>query len=216
MLLTLARNSISIQRTTNEIIDPFTPTTLTDGGSAVTVTTSAQNTARYKSIVSIVSVPAPISSAGSLEITGTNSAGGTITETITIPTSGIGQGSTEFNSITSVKFQGSVLNNCSITVKFIGEDGGSIKARRVLTSCTPAQISRGRGSFPAFREGTTQKEIIRVMLPYVCNTVYTPRDGDLITDLETLAQFLIVGAPLIEQVGISKFYQINAERYQGG
>jgi hypothetical protein len=216
MLTTLARNRIALYRTSNEVIDPYTPTTLTDGSPRVTITADALNTARYQSIVSVVCSPAPSSTGGFIEIEGEDNEGNEETERIAVPVSGVAQGLDQFGLINRITFEGAVLNNLSISVKFMGQDGGSVKARRTLLSCTPAQIRRGRGQYVAQREGTVQRETIVVMLPYMCSTTAIPREGDLIKDLDTLAEFIVTGAPLIQQVGISRFYELTAQRYQGG
>lgn len=218
MLRTLARNRVAIYRTSNEIIDPITPTTLTDGSPLITVAADALNVQRIKSIVSISVQPAPADATGTIRIDGTDSSGDAEFEEIDIPLSGVAQSNKEFRLISEVTIQGATLNNLLIKIRYIGKDGGSIKARRTISSCSPAQISRGRGSFNASREGTIQGESLRISVPYFCLSDNAPavREGDLIKDLDTNAEFIVTGAPLIQQVGVSRFYDITAQRYQGG
>ena len=215
MLSTLARNRITIHRTTNEVIDPITPTTLQDAP-VVNIETNVLNTARYKCIISIVCDPVPSDATGSITITGTDASGSSQTEEIFVPISGVGQGLSNFATVSLVTIKGEVLNNRLLTATFLGSDGGSIKARRVLASCQPAQISRGRGGFPAQREGTIQTETIRVLVPYICSSIWQPREGDLLIDDDIANQFIVTGAPMIEQVGMMKYYDLTAKRYQGG
>jgi hypothetical protein len=217
MLRTLARNRIAIYRTSNEIVDPITPTTLNESP-LVTVSADALNAQRIKSIVSISVSPQPAATTGSVRIVGTDTNDSSQTEDIDIPLSGVAQGRSEFKTVTEVTVSGSTLNNKTITIRYIGKDGGSIKARRTISSCSPAQISRGRGSFNAAREGTIQGESLRISVPYFCLASNAPavREGDLIKDLDTNAEFIVTGAPLIQQVGVSRFYDITAQRYQGG
>lgn len=216
MLQTIARNRITLYRTSNEIADPFTPTTLTDGSPRVTLTVDALNTARYKAIVGIVVIPAPSTDEGSISIEGTDISGDDENEDIEIGTSGVSQGVKNWGSINQITIEGSILNNKSITLKFIGEDGGSIKARRTLATCLACQITRGRGSYLAQREGTVQKESIKILLPFTCSGTLAPREGDLVKDEDTGAEFIITGAPLYMGVGFMRHYELNAERYQGG
>lgn len=203
MLTTLARNRIALYRTSNELADPVTP-------SSTPMVVNVNVTPRYSGIVSVVVSPAP-SSGGSISFTD-----GSTTEVIDVPSSGVAQGQESFSSFTSFTITGSELENKEISVTIKGADGGSIKCRRTLLECTPAQIRRGRGQYVAQREGTVQRETIVVMLPYMCSTTAIPREGDLIKDLDTLAEFIVTGAPLVQQVGISRFYELTAQRYQGG
>ena len=214
MLSTIARNRITIYRTSNNIVENITPTTLQDTPTVVNVSATPINTNRYKSIISITATPSP-SSGGKVTITGVVN-GSTTSEEVTIPTSGVAQSTKIFTSVATLVISGSVLNNKEMTFRFIGSDGGSIKARRTLISCQPAVISRGKGSWKAMREGTIQMQNCSIMIPCYCTGIYTPREGDIIQDEDTGVRFIIVGAPLIEQAGISKFYQVNAQRYQQG
>lgn len=217
MLRTLARNRISIERTSNEIIETITPTTL-DSGGTVTITTNALNAQRTKSIVSVSVIPAPSGANGIVRINGTDNDGNSQTENISIPVSGVAQGDQIFRTVTDVVLLGDNLNNCAVTVRYVGRDGGSIKARRMIAECIPAQISRGRGNWYAGNEGTVQTENLKIAIPFFCtgDTSGTVREGDCITDLDTGAKFIATGAPLIQQVGISRFYDVSAQRYQGG
>ena len=203
MLVSLGRNRVQITRTTNQPFDSFT----TDA-SFTSVTKSVEATPKSKCTVSFRVRP---KGNGSAVITGVID-GVSTTDNVTIPASGIARGDKNFDSISQIEIIGSGLTSRTITTRFVGRDGGSIKARKSLVNCIPAQISFGGQSYIAGVDGSLQRGKVTVLLPDYCDII--PREGDILTDLDTNNAYIVEGNALFQALGLSRHYEVVASRYE--
>jgi hypothetical protein len=147
----------------------------------------------------------------SVVITGTDADGETITETVDFNGTRFAQGLTLFTTVTSV--QTANMEDDYVYVKYRGKDGSQVKAQDALFSCIQCQISYTQQSWPNGRSGTVESGKVKFMIPLLCNSADQKlRAGDLITDLDSGYQFLVVGMAYIDGVGLNRFQVVYGER----
>lgn len=208
MLASIARNTISVQRQK------------TIGGER-TLSSDSGNGAELHNLATPV-IPATVLCQirddgddcicnGSCVITGTDSQGDVITETVEFNGSHFAQGLTLFTTVTRV--QTSNMSGFHIYVKYRGVDGSAVKARDDLFTCIQCQITYNAQSWPNGRSGTVESGKVKFMIPLLCNTEdQLLRAGDLITDRDSGAQYLVVGMAYVDGVGLNRFQVVYGER----
>ena len=204
MLATIARSRITIKRQATQAISQTAADT-------IAVTSQPLNEA----VVQIAIVPYV---AGTVTVIGTYD-GSAQSEVLTIVgynltdevSKGLATTIKLFDTVTSLDCSSGLGGNTTLTMSYRSEDGGAVQFRSTITTCYPAQISRGYEFWRNGRAGTDQTERITIMIPYTCS--FAPRAGDIIINDDTAEQFLCVGAPLIDGgIGAMQHFRISADR----
>ena len=149
---------------------------------------------------------------GTITINGTLD-GSSTNETITVSSSKIAVGIKLFSTTTSISLDSNIVSaGGTVECKFTGQDGGSIFTTVRVVSGFPARISRNNANLAVPNSGTVQVEKTKALLPYT--ETFEPKDGDIISLIETSNRFMVVGSPLIEMVGFNMHYVCTIERYE--
>jgi len=149
---------------------------------------------------------------GNATITGTLSGVSQI-EIISISANKIGQTIKQFDTITKVDLSsGIVSTGTTFKVKYAGTSGTSVPILTDVIDNWPIRISRGKSYIKVDMDGSTEMEKCSAILPY--DTLWTPKEFDIITIKETSEKFIVVGAPEMEQVGINQHWNVYLSRYE--
>ena len=204
MLLSVARNRISVKRQ-KTIFKEATPSATPE-----TIAVTAQPIIPCTVFVELGSAAAT----GTVQVVGTDEAGGSQTETLAFSSGKLQQGLKVFKTITELIATN--LSSVLISAKYRGRDGSQVKTQAEIYSCVSCQISYTAQSWPNARDGTTQKGNIKIMIPIFCNSSESRlREGDLVTDLDSSAEFMVKGIAFESGVGINSFQTVYAERREG-
>ena len=203
MLLSVARNRVSVKRQ-KTIFASVTPSSASE---VVSVTSQPVTPCT-------VLIELSTASTGTIEVQGTDSTGSSQTETLSFSSQVIQQGIKTFATVTQIT--ATDLLGILLEGKYRGRDGSAVKTQSTLYSCLSCQISYTAQSWPNGRDGTTQKGNIKIMIPVFCNSSDSRlREGDLVTDLDSSATFLVKGIAFESGVGINRFQTVYAERREG-
>ena len=201
MLASIARSRITIKRQSTQAISQSAQDTINVTSQPIT-----------DAVVQLAVAPYV---AGTVTVTGTLN-GAAQSEEVTLVgyssnTKGLASTVKLFDTVTSLTCSGGLAGNTTLTMSYRAEDGGAVQFRQTITTCYPAQISRGYEAWRNGRAGTDQSERITIMIPYTCS--FSPRSGDIIINDDTSEQFLCVGAPLIDGgIGAMQHFRISADR----
>ena len=151
-------------------------------------------------------------STGTITINGSLS-GQAKTEDVVVSNNTICQSMTRFDSITTLDFSiGLTSVRPYISVKYINMAGSSVPLTESVISNYPINLIRSKADLIINEDGSVQSEIIRSLLPYTDQ--WTPKEFDLFTLDQTLETFIVVGNPIIQQVGINAHWVCNLKRYE--
>ena len=204
MLLSVARNRVSVKRQKTIFISQAPSTT------PETIANTAQPIIPCTVLVEL-GIAAPTAT---VEIVGTDEAGSSQSETLGFSSGTIQQGLKVFKTVTQLVTTN--LSSVTLSAKYRGRDGSQVKTQAELYSCISCQISYTAQSWPNGRDGTTQKGNIKILIPIFCNSSESRlREGDLVTDLDSSAVFMVKGIAFESGVGINRFQTVYAERREG-
>ena len=149
---------------------------------------------------------------GTLTITGTSNNSAT-TEDVVVSNNTICQSMKRFSNITSVAFDASLVSSgASVTIKYIDMGGSSVPIETEIIDGFPINLTRNKANLVISRDGSMENESFTGLVPYTSQ--WSPKEFDLVTIKETNEQFMTVGSPLIEQIGINQHWVLNLKRYQ--
>jgi hypothetical protein len=149
---------------------------------------------------------------GSITISGSLN-GSSQTEEVSISNNKISASMKRFDQVDTIAFDSSITDDSpSVTVKYLDLSGSAIPIENVVIDGFPINLSRKKSSLVIDREGSNQYEVIVGIIPYT--EQWTPREFDLFLIKETTEQFLVVGVPRIEQIGINMHWSCNLKRYE--
>lgn len=117
----------------------------------------------------------------------------------------------EYSTVSQVACSSSFVSaGTTILCTYLGADGGTIDSSYSVTSSYPALFTRTGGSFPVPRFGSYEKEKTYLLMPF--DSSFSPQTADVVTNDYTSEKYLVVGDPLIEQIGISQFWRLIVSR----
>ena len=135
------------------------------------------------------------------------------TETVSISDNKICQSMKQFDQIDTIDFDsGLTTPRPFVKIKYIGMAGSSVPVETSLIDGYPINLSRKSAKLIIDEEGSIQSEMITGMIPY--SDQWTPKEFDLFTIKETSEQFVVVGVPTINQIGINTHWVCNLKRYE--
>lgn len=135
------------------------------------------------------------------------------TEDVTISNNTVVQSMTKFDSISSIDFSVELTTlRPHVTIKYIDMGGSSVPIESDIIDGFPINLSRKNANLSLDQEGSVQYEIIKGYIPYT--TQWTPREFDLFVIKETSEQFIVIGVPIIQQIGINTHWVCNLKRYE--
>lgn len=210
MLMSMCKSRVTISRQTSSLFDPQTSSE----------TISVSRNPNIKSNVQVKMTRASFGTTGTVTITGTalvysasnEGSYDAVEETISFAGGqDIGITIKEYSTVTQVACSSSFVSaGTTISCTYIGPDGGAVDSRYSVTSDYPALFTRSGGSFPVPRFGSHEKEKAYLLLPF--DSSFSPETADVVTNDYTTEKYLVVGDPLIEQVGISQYWRLIVSR----
>ena len=135
------------------------------------------------------------------------------TEDVSISNNSICQSMTKFDQVDSLDFSSALTTlRPHLTVKYINMSGSSVPLTEDVISNYPINLLRSKAELIINTDGSVQSEIIKSLLPYTDQ--WTPKEFDLFTLDQTSETFIVVGKPIMQQVGINTHWICNLKRYE--
>lgn len=139
--------------------------------------------------------------------------GSSKTEDVSISNNTVVQSMTKFDQVDSIDFSVELTTlRPHVTIKYIDMGGSSVPIESDVIDGYPINLSRKNASLAIENDGSVQYEVIKGYMPYT--TQWTPREFDLFTIKETSEQFIVIGRPTIQQVGINQHWICNLKRFE--
>ena len=210
MLLSMCQSRVTIKRQTSELFDSQT----------ASASISVSRNPNTKANVQVKITRSSFGTTGDVTVTGTvlvyseaNEGSYTAVEEVLSFTGGqdIAVTVKEYSTVETVACSSAfVTAEVTIECMYVGLDGGSIDSRYSVISSYPAQFTRSSGAFPVPRFGSYESEKTFILVPY--STSFSPQTADVVTNDTTSEKYLVVGDPLVEQVGISPHWRLVVSR----
>ena len=113
----------------------------------------------------------------------------------------------EYSTVSQVECSASFVSASTVVAcTYVGQDGGTIDSTYSIATSYPALFTRSGGSFPVPRFGSYEKERTYLLMPF--DSSFSPQTADIVTNDYTSEIYLVVGDPLIEQIGISQYWRL--------
>jgi hypothetical protein len=134
-------------------------------------------------------------------------------ESVTISNNSVVQSMTRFDQITSIDFDSALTTlRPLLTIKYIDMGGSSVPMESSVIDGYPINLARKNASLAIETDGSVQYEIIKGYLPYTSQ--WSPKEFDLFKIKETSEQFIVIGKPVMQQVGINQHWICNLKRFK--
>ena len=210
MLMSMCKSRVTIKRQTSSL---FT-------SQAAASTISVSRNPNSKANVQIGLTRVAFATTGTITITGTElvysvsnePSYAAVEETITfVAGQDIAVTVKEYSTVSQVACSASfVSDTTTVSCTYVGQDGGSIDSTYSIAASYPGLFSRSGGAFPVPRFGSYEKEKTYLLLPF--DGSFSPETADIVTNDYTSEIYLVVGDPLIEQIGISQYWRLIVSR----
>ena len=202
-MMSVLRNRVDITRQTQLLF-------------AVQVAASSIPVTRTPSNSSVVQVKLNQASTGVLTVNGTKNLSG-ITDTISFSSSSLGITVKDFDTVTSIACDATLVSSGStIEVKYFGKGGGSASSEYAVVSGWPCFINRPLGNSISTQDyrvdsfGSFQTEKPLIFMAY--DESFTPAVSDFIVDADTNEKYFVLGVQYIQySVGYENYWRIIME-----
>jgi len=205
MLASMCFNTITVVRQKNTTKDNITvPDT---GSPSLPITISGQ-----PKIATAISFLFDQKCSGTITINGSLNSSSK-TEDVTISNNTVAQSMTKFDQVDSIDFSVELTTlRPNVTIKYINMGGSSVPIESEVIDGYPINLSRKNASLAIETDGSVQYEIIKGYLPYTSQ--WSPKEFDLFKIKETSEQFVVIGKPVMQQVGINQHWICNLKRFE--
>lgn len=150
---------------------------------------------------------------GVVTITGTLD-GSAVSETLTLSSSKFKTSLKEYDAITSVACDATIVaSGTNISIKSVGTGGIEQAILTTVISTYPAQFVKQRPSSSAFSvqvSGGVERNMPHAIIPYT--TSFTPRVTDILINDYTQEKFFVSGDPFVEHYGLMKHWVVKLQR----